>query len=80
MMARCDLCDAHCDADEMAQLRPLYRVPGVGDLCPACTRWADKTKNDITDTIAPQMRAAVAARKGARPSWWRRLLGWLAPR
>lgn len=72
-MAKCDLCGGDCCAQDMAQLLAQYQAAGVRDVCPACRRWADKMKSDLLGTIAPQMRAAVEAKKGAPPTpWWRR--------
>jgi hypothetical protein len=72
-MAKCDLCGGNCAAYELAQLLDQYQAAGVRDVCPACRRWADKTKGDLIAKIAPEMRAAVEARKGAPPTpWWRR--------
>jgi hypothetical protein len=74
-MAKCDLCGSHCAAHELEQLRPQYQVAGVCDVCPDCRRWADQTKADMLAKIAPQMRAAVEAKKGQPPRpWWRRIL------
>ena len=72
-MARCDLCDNGCASYELAQLLEQYQTAGVRDVCPTCRRWADKTKGDLLSQIAPQMRAAIEARKGEPPPpWWRR--------
>lgn len=72
-MAKCDLCGGNCAAHQLEQLRTQYQAAGVRDLCPDCTKWANKTKGELIDKIAPQMRAAIEARKGAPPTpWWRR--------
>ena len=60
-MAKCDLCSGKCAAHELAQLLDQYQSAGVRDVCPACRRWADKTKGDLLAKIAPEMRAAEAA-------------------
>lgn len=74
-MAKCDLCSGQCHSHELAQLRPSYQTAGIVDICPSCQRWADKTKGRLLDAIAPQMRAAIAA-KAAAPRrglfWWLR--------
>lgn len=78
-MAKCDLCSGDCAAHELAQLLDQYQAAGVRDVCPACRRWANKTKGDLLAKIAPEMRAAVEARKGAPPTpWWRRGLSALS--
>ncbi len=75
-MARCDLCGGACAAHKMETLLNQYQAAGVSDLCPSCRRWADGEKSRLIAGIAPSMRAAVAARKGAMPvPWWRRALG-----
>lgn len=85
-MANCDLCGSHCKAIELVELLDGYKIDGVIDICPACKKWADKTKSDLLLEIAPKMRAAIAARRypdagcikmlagPARPWWafWRR--------
>lgn len=72
-MAKCDLCGGDCAAHDLVQLLTQYQAAGVRDVCPTCRRWADKTKSALLDQIAPQMRAAVEARKGEPPTpWWRR--------
>ncbi len=78
-MAKCDLCGGDCAAHELAQLLTQYQAAGVRDVCPDCRRWADKTKSGLIDKIAPQMRAAVEAKKGQPPRpWWRRGLSALS--
>lgn len=79
-MAKCDLCGGHCRANDLAQLLDQYQAAGVVDICPSCTKWTNKQKSDMLDEIAPRMRAAIAARKGAQPQaprapWWRRVFG-----
>jgi hypothetical protein len=71
-MAKCDLCDAQCKSSKLVQLREPYQVPGVVDLCPACRKWADGTKDALMSQIAPQMRTLVQARKhgGAPLGFW----------
>lgn len=78
-MTKCDLCGSDCRASELAQLRDHYQAAGVVDLCPSCAKWTNKQKSDMLDEIAPRMREAIAARKGAQPDaprapWWRRLI------
>lgn len=75
-MAICDLCGGQCRAIEIEQLLSNYQVPGVTDICPACSRWATKTKHDMLGNIAADMRAAIARRKGTPVrTWWSRLFG-----
>lgn len=79
-MAKCDLCGGSCRGIELVQLLDQYQADGVVDICPACEKWANKQKSDMLNEIAPRMRAAIAARKGAQPQaprapWWRLVLG-----
>ena len=76
-MAKCDLCCRDCSAVNLVQLLDNYQVDGVADVCPICAKWANKAKSDMLLEIAPRMRAAIAARKVARPAsaaraLWRR--------
>ena len=73
-MAKCDLCGATCTKADLLTLRDQYQVAGVSDLCPACNEWASKAKDKMLDAIAPQLRDAITAKKGAPVQWWRRLL------
>ena len=74
-MATCDLCGAKCKASELEQLLGQYQTAGVVDLCGDCIKWANKTKGDLIDTIAPGMRKAIADRKGgvSPPGLFRRI-------
>lgn len=76
-MAKCDLCGKDCAAYQMTQLLESYRVPGVVDICPTCTKWANSLKSDMLLEIAPRMRAAIAQRQDAPPprpmAPWRRV-------
>lgn len=79
-MAKCDLCGGDCRASDLVQLLDQYQAAGVVDICPSCEKWANKQKFDMLGEIAPRMRAAIAARKGAQPEaprapWWRLVFG-----
>lgn len=76
-MAKCDLCGGECKAHAMTTLLEQYQIPGVAEICPDCTRWANKTKSDLLGEIAPSMRSAIAEKKGqplpaAPVVWWAR--------
>lgn len=66
-MAKCDLCGKDCQAHQMTQLLDDYQVPGVVDLCPACSKWANELKSEMLLGIAPRMRAAIAQRQEQSP-------------
>jgi hypothetical protein len=67
MMAKCDLCGGECRPHELQTLLDSYQVDGVKDICPACAKWANKTKGDLLGGIAPQMRDAIAAQCRSQP-------------
>jgi hypothetical protein len=74
-MAICDLCGYQCSASKLEQLIELYKVPGVTDICPSCSRWAAKTKGDMLGKIPAAMREAITQRKGNPPRpWWHRFV------
>lgn len=74
-MAICDLCGQKCQAHQLEQLLESYRIPGVEDVCPDCSRWASKAKGDMLLQIAPRMREEIANRKGMPPpKWWHRFI------
>jgi len=77
-MATCDLCAKKCSASDMTQLRDIYRIEGVEDICGDCRTWADKELDRLRAAVAPQMREVIAKRIGAPPatekkSIWRRM-------
>lgn len=76
-MAKCDLCGGSCAALELEQLMTMYQIPGVVDVCPACSRWASKVKGQMLDAIPGQMRSAILRRRGDRPRTWRGFLAGL---
>jgi hypothetical protein len=64
----------------MVQLLDQYKVAGVSEICRPCEKWASGVKSSIVSEIAPRMRDAIAAKKGAPPEsppvkWWRRIFG-----
>lgn len=74
-MAKCDLCLKTCAHHEMEPLLPAYQTGGIVDICPSCRQWANKTKGQLLDAIAPQMRAAIAAKAASSRRglfWWLR--------
>ena len=72
-MAKCDMCDRSCGAGNLQQLLPAYRMPGIVDICPACSSWTTKIKSEMLLEITSRMRFAIAQRKNApvkpKPSW-----------
>lgn len=72
-MARCDLCDAHCDANTLQELHHADRTAGVKDVCPSCYHWLDTLRRQLLDSVPGQIRAAIETRKGRPP---RRLWFW----
>ena len=77
-MAKCDLCGEQCSAQDMQQLLDSYRIPGVVDICPDCTSWANKYKSDLLLKIPDQMKEAIEQKynesKIVKPSFFTRLL------
>lgn len=62
-MAKCDLCNDTVPAHQLVQLRDSYQIPGVTDICPKCEKFANKTKSDLLDKVAPAVREALQNRK-----------------
>lgn len=61
-MATCDLCLKQCPAANLTQLRDIYQINGVEDVCPECRKWADVELDKIRDGIAKTMRERIAGR------------------
>lgn len=77
-MATCDLCGGSCTTTDLSELRTPFRIYGVCDICPECTKWANKQHTALVLEIGPKMRELITERKGnPKPtSWWRRLKLW----
>ena len=79
-MAKCDLCGGAVPARELEQLMPSYRVDGIEDICRSCTKWANKLKSDLLDSIPVDMQKAIQERSvefNSKPTprnWLTRLL------
>jgi hypothetical protein len=61
-MAKCDICGQSASAYDLAQLRTCYQLPGVQDICPTCSRWANEQLRHLQDAVAPELRKRIAAR------------------
>lgn len=62
-MAKCDICDAHVDADSMKQLLGSYRSWGVVDVCNSCAKKADKIKLQNLDLSIQKTKEDIKALK-----------------
>ena len=62
-MAKCDLCNDTVPSHQLVQLRDQYQIPNVVDICPKCEKFANKTKSDLIDKLAPAVREALQNRK-----------------
>jgi hypothetical protein len=75
-MAKCDLCNRAVPAHSLVQLRDIYKIPGVTDICSDCDKWATKTKGALIDQIAPEMRKRIEERKAEYEGPRKESIGW----
>jgi coenzyme F420-reducing hydrogenase beta subunit len=64
-MAKCDLCGKTCSAQDMEQLRNIFQVDGIVDLCPSCVKSVNKIKDDYLDKMGSHVRDEIRKRKGS---------------
>lgn len=70
-MSKCDLCGKSCSSSDLSQLRDIYKITGISDICPKCDRWVNRQLNAIRDGIAPTLRQKIGERAGRKAfNWW----------
>lgn len=74
-MAKCDICGQDASASSMNPLRDIYQQPGLKDVCPECSRWADKQLDKIRDQQGAELKRRICERAG-RPVKRRWLMSW----
>lgn len=76
-MAKCDICNETHAAQQMQELREIYRTDSVRDLCPTCMQWVEGELDAIRNANAPELRRRISERV-EKPKRRPALLRWLS--
>lgn len=68
LMATCDMCKSQCSAYSLTDLRQMYRVDGVVDICRECATWAEKELSDIRRGQEVEMKRRICVKIGRTPA------------